>query len=177
MKVSQEIYSNQLYSKQPLTITDVVTRRYDEVHKQMFKRALSKYIKEVGYNEDDYKYLEITNSYYNIPSKVQIINKYPPYSREIVDLTPYWEDTVFTSRFSYKDIEELQYKNCEIIYKDYSKGVAKLKNKLTNQVTVVKLTDLPENLDNFGISESNEIDSKYQSTFSYKYNHKLFGQI
>ena len=169
-QISQEIYSNQLTSNKAMTVSDIATSRYDNVHKQMYTLALAKYKEEVNIDEDEYRFLEIPGTYYDSPSLVQVIYKKPPYNKSIVDLTPFWTPSVYTNRFSYKSTNEINYNNCEIIYKDFAKGTVKLRDKIYGYEYVVKLSDMPEYM-----SESDDMVNHYEDTFSYKYNNKIFG--
>lgn len=164
-----DIYSNQKNSKSVLTVSDISTRKYDKIHKEMFNRALSKYMSTYNLSIDDYKVIELYSSYYDSPSKVQLVDKTPPYKRQLIDLTPYWESTVFTNRYSYKNVDEYNIQNVVVIYKDYVNGIARLQDKLTNKIYTIKLTDLPNN-----IEVSDKIEN-YKTNFAYKYNHKIFG--
>ena len=164
-------FSSQINQRQPiLTVNEILNKKYDNVHVQMYNHALSEYFSYAGINSDDYRTVEIPASYYDTPSKVQLIEKTYPYKRKTVDLTPWWETYKFKESTSYVKLDDMTILTSEVKYRDYVRGIAEIESRMTGVKYKSKLKDIPEDMKDF--PDDNYIDK----TFGYKLQHKIYGE-
>ena len=164
-------FSSQTNQRQPiLTVNEILNKKYDNVHLQMYNHALSEYFSYTGINSDDYRTVEIPASYYDTPSKVQLIEKTYPYKRKTVDLTPWWETYKFKESTSYVKLDDMTILTSEVKYRDYVRGIAEIESRMTGVKYKSKLKDIPEDMKDF--PDDNSIDK----TFGYKLKHKIYGE-
>ena len=169
-------FSSQTLQKRPMmTVGEILDKKYDDIHDQMYHAALSAYF--AAYNPVDYDYsydykcIEIPAAYYDNASKVQVISKTYPYKRFTVDLSPYWGEYMFKDKASYTsiDTDEMTVKTAEIKYRDYVKGYAEMESRLTGVKYTVSLKDVPNDIREY------PDDKSMENTFAYLVNNKIYG--
>lgn len=164
-------YSSQTNQRQPiLSVDEVLNSKYDDVHHQMYVHALSKYFSYSGVDDNLYKTIEIPSSYYDTPSRVQLIEKSFPYKRKTIDLTPYWESYKFKESSSYVKLDDMTMATSEVKYRDYVRGIAELQSRMTGVKYRVKLKDVPENMNDY--PDENSISD----SFTYKVQNNIYGE-
>ena len=157
--------------KTDVTVMDVVKSKQDAIHSQMYEEALAQYVSYAGIIEDDYRFIELRASYWDEPSSVQVITKRYPYSRQTVSLSPWWNDYKFDGRMDLLEIDNDNTVNtAEVVYRDYVRGYAELRSRYTGRTFKVALKDVPEDVKEI------EDEKSMQHTFSYKVQHKVYGQ-
>lgn len=157
-------FSSQLNQKQPIvTVGEIIINKYDDIHKQMYTHALEKYFAYAGITPDEYRTLELPSSYYESPSRVQLIEKTFPYKRKVVDLTPFWEDYKFKESMSYLKIDDMTMLTAEVKYRDYVRDIAEVESRMTGKRYKVHLKDIPEGTKNY------PDDNSFEKTFTYQY--------
>jgi len=170
-------YNDMLYKSSPVRAADYISDKYNDIHRQLYQRAVDKLLKELNISKEDlkinYKLVEIKQDEYFKPSKVIIKNLSYPFTATTYDLDKYWDNYEFLEE--YKDlseywIDEESTKDAELIYIDYIKGKGKFKSKYTQKEFWVDFNYINENTrlnkDNFSLT----------NTFSYKLNNKIFGE-
>lgn len=166
-------YSIQTNQRTPdVTVSDVINNKQDDIHSQMYNSALSLYMSYAGLSDDDYRFVELRSSYFDDPSRVQVISKSYPYKRKTVDLTPWWGEYDFKDRMSYLKIDEddMTVKTAEIVYKNYVTGEAELYSRYSGKKFKVDMKDIPNDV--------KEIDDSLnmRHTFGYKVQKKIYGR-
>jgi hypothetical protein len=169
-------FSAQTLQKCPMmTVGEILDKKYDNIHYQMYQDALSAYF--AAYHSADYDYsydyrcIELPSAYYDNASKVQIISKTFPYKCFTVDLSPYWGDYMFKDKASYTciDADEMTVKTAEVKYRDYVKGYAEMESRITGAKYNVSLKDLPNDVREY------PDDKSMENTFAYLVNNKIYG--
>ena len=95
-----------------------------------------------------HKIIEIKNEEYWQPSHVQIINKLPPYKKNIIDLTKYWNMIQDNSNSNLSDLK-LTNENVldsEIVEINYVNGTAKINSRLNDLTYEIPFKYLDENV-------------------------------
>ena len=157
--------------KTDVTFTDVINSRQDDIHAQMYAKALKSWISYAGIDPDSYRMIEIKASYFDTPSKVDVMLKEYPYTRKIVDLSPFWDEYDFSSSMSYMKLDnDNSVETAEVIYKDYVRGYAVMHSRLTDATFKVSLKDLPEDAKEY------EDEKSFVHSFSYKVSNKIYGR-
>jgi hypothetical protein len=165
-------YSSQVNKRNNgVTVSDVITAKQDHAHNELFDVALAKYLSYSGLDESSYSFVELKGSYFDSPSRVQVISMEYPYTRTIVDLTPFWEDYCFDEKISYLKLDnEMTVETSEIIYRDYARGYAELRSKMTGRIYKVSLKDLDKSIPDV------EDEISMPHTFGYKLKNRIYGQ-
>lgn len=158
------------YEKPKITVSDILTKRQDNIHKQMYMTAVDKYMAYHGYDKDDYRVIEIPASYFDEPSYVSIVKKKYPYTRITDTLAPFWGEYVFNDDISELKMDnELTVDTLELKYVDYVSGTATVHSRYSGRTLKIPLKDLPDD-----IALSDEI-GEYKRTFTHKVNEKIYG--
>lgn len=164
-------FSSQINQKQPMmTVHEMLNKKYDDIHHQMYEHALSAYFSYAKISPDNYRTIEIpVTSYYDSPTKVQIISKEYPYKRQVVDLTPFWEAYKFKDNISYLKLDDMTVLTSEIKYRDYVRGIAEMESRMTGVKYKTSLNKVPDYVKDF------PDEHPIEQTFSYKLQNKIYG--
>ena len=158
------------YEKPKITVSDILTKRQDNIHKQMYLSAVDKYMSYHGYDKNDYRVIEIPAAYFDEPSYISITKKKYPYTRITDTLAPFWGEYMFNDDISELKVDnELTIDTLELKYIDYVTGVATVHSRYSGRTLKIPLKDLPNN-----IALSDEM-REYERTFMYKVNNKIYG--
>lgn len=165
-------YTSQIsYRKPNITVSDILDKRQDIIHKQMYETALDKYMSYHGYDKDNYRVVEIPASYFDSPSRINIISKAFPYEHRIDSLEQFWGDYKFKERMSGMKLDnDLTIESAEVKYIDYVSGMATLHSRYSGRTFKVPIKDLPND-----VKESDEVQD-ITCTFTYKVQNKVYGQ-
>jgi hypothetical protein len=157
--------------KSIITVSEVISKKYDDIHNQLYERALSSYMDANNMNSTYYRTIEIKSSYYNEPSSVKIIERTPPYKTTIVDLTEYWSDYIYSNTLSYLKIDDdITTQTAEVKYKDYVRGTAEMESRLTGVKYKTDINKLPLDVKEY------PDDHAMSTTFGYKVQNKIYGK-
>ena len=122
-------YTNQILNN--IGVDDVLNSKEENIHRELFNNALSKFKLENKYSDEDYIFTEYrTSKDYLQPSKVIVISKISPYTKHSFDLTKYWDNYKFNKNYERIDNEE---ENLEIVDLFYSSAKALIRNKYTGE--------------------------------------------
>lgn len=127
-------YNNLMYDNGPVKFNDYILNKYNIIHEELFNTALSKLCKDINIDykhiNDNYRVIEIKNSEFYLSSSIILISKTFPFKKETYNLEKYWPEYIF-NKYTYNDIlfNNEKYKNLEIIYIDYVKGLIKLQSR------------------------------------------------
>lgn len=175
-------YDDLLYKSGPIQVNDFLSDKCNDIHKQLYIRALDKFIEEyINLNnleisiEDfkkNYKFIEIKKDEYFKPSKVLIKDTNPPFSileGKAIDLSKYWDKYEFNT--NYKDLSEILFdedsiKDAELIYIDYVKGKGKFRSKFTDKRFWVDFKYINDN------TKIDKDSFSLENTFTYKLRNK-----
>jgi hypothetical protein len=140
----------------------------DEVHKQLYDRALAKMIEDKGYDIDAYRFTEFPVSYYDAPSYVVVTYIRKPHSAEKVWLKEYWDNNYFApdniSPLSYTFIEdESERSTLELQSVDYVRGIAKVHSRYSGKTAFVDMKFID---DDFPKSEDFSIDNTFTKQYA-----------
>ncbi len=168
---SLKTYSSQTAQHQPMvTVGEMLSGKYDDIHKQLYSAALDRYVSYTGIDKDSYRFVEVPASYYDTPGKVQVVSKEYPYKRTTVDLTDYWEPYMFKDGCSYLAIDEMTVASAEVKYRDYVRGYAEMESRITGYQYTAALKDVPVTAKEY--PDENSVSN----TFGYKVLNKIYGQ-
>ena len=122
-------YTNQILNN--VGVYDVLSSKEENIHKELFNNALSKFKLENNYSDKEYSFVEhrVSNDYLQ-PSKVVVIGKMFPYKRTSFDLSKYWDNYKFNKKYERIDNED---ESLEIIEMLYASGKALIRNKYTGE--------------------------------------------
>lgn len=122
-------YTNQILNN--IGVDDVLNSKEENIHRELFNNALSKFKLENKYSDKEYIFTEYrTSKDYLQPSKVIVISKIFPYTKRSFDLTKYWDNYKFNKNYERIDNEE---ENLEIVDMFYSSAKALIRNKYTGE--------------------------------------------
>lgn len=122
-------YTNQILNN--IGVDDVLNSKEENIHRELFNNALSKFKLENKYSDKEYIFTEYrTSKDYLQPSKVVVISKKSPYTKRSFDLTKYWDNYKFNKNYERIDNEE---ENLEIVDMFYSSAKALIRNKYTGE--------------------------------------------
>ena len=153
-----------------ISVKDIVTNKYIEIHKELFNTALIKYIQDVYSNidiDDFFNNHIITESNftkYCSPSSAIIKNNEFPFETIEVDLSKYWGEYVFNKKED-KSINidpNNNYAISEINYIDY------MRNKITkiNRYTGIQYrVSLDNETGNTPLSDSASISNTFTNLY------------
>lgn len=176
-------YDDLLYKSGPIQVNDFLNDKYDDIHKQLYNRALNKFIEEyiqtnnldisIENFKKNYKFIEIKKDEYFKPSKVLIKSVKVPFGileGKAIDLSKYWDKYEFNTNF--KDLSEILFdedsiKDAELIYIDYVKGKGKFKSKFTEKSFWVDFKFINNN------TKINKDSFSLENTFTYKFRNKI----
>lgn len=165
-------FSSQVQQKRPMiTVGEMLDKKYDDIHYQLYQTALSAYLSAYNLSFDTYRCIEIPSAYYNTPSKVEMICKEFPYKRYTVDLTPYWGQYMFNDKASYLavDVDDMTVNTAELKYCDYVNGRVEMESRITGVKYVTSLKDIPNDVKEY------PDDKSILNTFAYLVNNKIYG--
>ena len=135
----------------------LITSTNDNLKSIMLRNLLDDFL-------STHRIVEIQNEEYYKASKIIIYNKYFPFNKRIVDLTPYWNNYQFYNNKNIEDIkvtEENKY-DSYITDIDYIHGKVKMYSKIN---------DMSYDVDFDYVKNNTEIDdSILRNTFTYKLN-------
>lgn len=157
-----------------MTFNDYITDKYNDVHTELFNRALDRYIEEKNINKSEYKFIELKAKNYYEPSVVCIKKLSYPYNVEQVSLAKYWDNYQYTN--DNKEInnefleEELNPERLEIININYVTNKVTLKDKNTQKTFIKDLSFINDDM------SFNEKEITLVDTFGYKLNNKIYGK-
>ena len=122
-------YTNQILNN--VGVYDVLSSKEENIHKELFNNALSKFKLKHNYSDTEYSFVEhrVSNDYLQ-PSKVVVIGKMFPYKRTSFDLSEYWDNYKFNKKYERIDNED---ESLEIIEMLYTSGKALIRNKYTGE--------------------------------------------
>lgn len=159
-------YNNLMTSDGMLSdINSVVEEKNEYIHKEAYEYAKKKFI-EANEKYKDYKFIEIRNIDWRVPSKCIVVEKKWPFTKKRIDLSKYWpkqyvnKDNETWTNLKIND-DDIIY-NYEIVYIDYVKGKVKVRSKLTQDEQWINFTEISKD-----IEVSDEISM--QDTFIEKY--------
>lgn len=122
-------YTNQILNN--VGVSDVLSSKEENIHKELFNNALSKFKLEHNYSDKEYSFVEYRESNdYLKPSTVIVIAKMFPYKRTSFDLSKYWDNYKFNKKYEEINNED---KSLEIIEMLYTSGKALVRNKYTGE--------------------------------------------
>lgn len=122
-------YTNQILNN--VGVYDVLSSKEENIHKELFNNALSKFKLEHNYSDKEYSFVEyrVSKNYLD-PSKVVVIGKIYPFERKCFDLVEYWDKYEFNKKYERIDNED---ESLEIIEMLYTSGEALVRNKYTGE--------------------------------------------
>lgn len=170
-------YDDLTYKSGPVRVSDYISDKYDNIHKQLYNHAIKKLIKKLNISEEElkinYRLIEIKNIEYYKPSKVIIKKLSYPFEIKKYSLDEYWDNYEFIEEN--KDLEQYWFdedsiKDAELIYIDYIKGKGKFRSKFTQKEFWVDFKFINEN------TRISLEDLSLSNTFSYKLNNKIYGK-
>ena len=122
-------YTNQILNNNG--VSDVLSSKEENIHKELFNNALSKFKLEHNYSDKEYSFVEYRESNEYLKRKTRIvIAKMFPYKRTSFDLSKYWDNYKFNKKYEEIDNED---KSLEIIEMIYTSGKALVRNKYTGE--------------------------------------------
>ena len=123
-------YTNQILND--VGVYDVLISKEENIHKELFNNALSKFKEEhKEYSDEKYFFIEYrTSNDYLEPSKIVVIEKIFPYKRQTFDLKEYWDDYKFNKKYERIDNEDESLEKIEMLY---TSGKALVRNKYTGE--------------------------------------------
>ena len=152
------------------TISDVMSSSRDDIHRQLYVRALSAFLAKTPIDTIANRIVELPSQEYDMPSKIKVISRHRPYKAQVFDLSAFWDanyykPSVMPSQLS----DEMTKSTLEVIAKDYIKGTAKLRSRLTGEIMTMQLKD---------VSEDTPLgpELSLEDTFTYKIQNKIFGR-
>lgn len=122
-------YTNQILNN--VGVYDVLSSKEENIHKELFNNALSKFKLEHNYSDKEYSFVEyrVSKNYLD-HSKVVVIGKTYPFKRKCFDLKEYWDKYEFNKKYERIDNED---ESLEIIEMLYTSGEALVRNKYTGE--------------------------------------------
>lgn len=139
-----ERYDHQQTDIGPLSVNDIVSDKYNVIHKRLYNNALEKYLavlaekKETTVEEirNGYKMIEIKGSEWHKPSTVKLIQKKYPHEMISKNLSDYWEHYQYDN--DSKDIKDLPIDedskmDAKIIFYDFVNARVKMKSNYTSK--------------------------------------------
>lgn len=135
----------------------LITSTNDNLKSIMLRNLLDDFL-------STHRIVEIQNEEYYKASKIIIYNKYFPFNKRIVDLTPYWNNYQFYDNKNIEDIKvtEENKNDSYITDIDYIHGKVKMYSKIN---------DMSYDVDFDYVKNNTEIDdSILRNTFTYKLN-------
>lgn len=135
----------------------LITSTNDNLKSIMLRNLLDDFL-------STHRIVEIQNEEYYKASKIIIYNKYFPFNKRIVDLTPYWNNYQFYNNKNIEDIKvtEENKNDSYITDIDYIHGKVKMYSKIN---------DMSYDVDFDYVKNNTEIDdSILRNTFTYKLN-------
>ena len=131
-------YNNQILND--VGVYDVLISKEENIHKELFNNALSKFKEEhKEYSDEKYLFIEYrTSNDYFEQSKIVVIEKIFPYKRQTFDLgesddlgkLKYWDDYKFNKKYEKIDNEDESLEKIEMLY---TSGKALVRNKYTGE--------------------------------------------
>ena len=135
----------------------LITSTNDNLKSIMLRNLLDDFL-------STHRIVEIQNEEYYKASKIIIYNKYFPFNKRIIDLTPYWNNYQFYNNKNIEDIKvtEENKNDSYITDIDYIHGKVKMYSKIN---------DMSYDVDFDYVKNNTEIDdSILRNTFTYKLN-------
>lgn len=177
-------YNDMFYKSGPVRAFDYVSDKYNDIHRQIYNKALKQLINTelVGENKlvetleelnKNYTFIELKKDEYYLPSRVIVKKTTAPFNSKIYDLTEYWDDYEFKEEF--KDlseywIDEDSVRDAELIYIDYINGKGKFRSKYTQKEFWVDFKFINND------TRISKDDFSLANTFTYKLNNKIYGK-
>jgi hypothetical protein len=135
-------YDDMVYDSRLTKFSELTSNKYNNVHKQLYNDALCKYLSENNIDKSKFflenKVIEQKGDEYWMPSKIIVISKTYDngYSKQVIDLAPYWNHTQDNAEYDYNDIKihKSDYNDSEIIYIDYVAGTVAMRSKTTGDI-------------------------------------------
>lgn len=139
-------YNKTEYYNGPASVSEVVSNKYDIIHKNLFNDALESYYyaNQEKYSDaptfekflENFKIIELKSEDYNEPSFVLISTKKFPFKQEKINLAEYWNPYQFGE--SNKDVDNLMVDedtliDAKLIYINYANGKCKFRSKFTGK--------------------------------------------
>lgn len=158
-------YDELMYNSGPVSISDYMSDKYNDVHDQIYAKALAAYIEESAMDESEYRFIEVKPTEFWKPSSVMVIMKKKPFSKKLVDLTPYWEDYKFDNKYDFKCIKidkDENLTNSMVVEIDYLRGKVKMYNKVADMYFYVGFDRVDKN------TELSDDDLLLTDTFTYE---------
>lgn len=139
MEKLQRDYTTIFCGHGPVTVTDVVNEKLNNIHKKLYNNALNKFLKYNNISRLEYNIIEIKPEEYDEPSNIIIKSKKPPFklykNLKSHSLKEYWNTEYIESiqkdiSLLMLDLEEVH--DLKIIYIDYVKGKCKMRSEQLN---------------------------------------------
>lgn len=139
-------YNKTEYYNGPASVSEVVSNKYDIIHKNLFNDALESYYyaNQEKYSDaptfekflENFKIIELKSENYNAPSSVLISTKKFPFKQEKINLAEYWNPYQFVE--SNKDLDSLMVDkdtlvDARLVYINYVSGKCKFRSKITGK--------------------------------------------
>lgn len=149
MDIHNKSYNNQLDSIIPISFSEYMNDKLNNIHNTLYNNALLKWFNEQWKNSgstksfndwkkqylNEHKLIELKNNDYYKPSDIIIYQLIYPYKKEKINLKAYWDNMYLNDPqldISNIIMDDDTLKYSEIIYIDYVNGRCKLKSKLTH---------------------------------------------
>ena len=171
-------YNKLEYNSSKTKFKDFVSNKYDNIHIELYAEALNEYLKSINADNDEYinthEFIEIKDNEFWKSSKVMIRNLEYPFETQTIDLSSYWNNYEYLSKFKeFEDIylDEDNVKDAfEVIYIDYVNGKVKFRNKNTGLEIWKDLNYINKD------TKYNDDLMSLKNTFSYKLQNKIYGE-
>ena len=163
---------NQMSHK--MTFQDYTNDKYNEVHTELFNRALDRYIVENNIDKNEYKFIEFKSKNYYEPSVVCIKRLTYPYDTKKVSLEKYWDKYQFNN--DNKEInndfleDKVNPEMLEIVNINYVTNKVTLLDKNTEKRYIKDISFINDKM------SFNKDELSLENTFGYKINNKIYGK-
>ena len=138
-------YDDMVYDSRLTKFSELTSDKYNNVHRELYDDALCKYLSENNIDKETFflenKIIEQKADEYWMPSKVIVMSRTynNGYSKYVIDLAPYWNDTQAYKEYDHTEIKtsNSKYNDNEIIYINYVSGEVTLKSRSTGEIQYV----------------------------------------
>lgn len=155
-------YNKMMYNSGPITVSEFISDIPNEIHQQIYNKALSDFLEEnPKYNDTNIKIIEIKGKEYWEPSKIRIIDySTKPYKYSTISLQQWWNN-----QYNYKEETNIDpmigSNNDQVDFLNYVQGKATMYDRYENKKYKVDFKNIGKD------TEITEDYNVYSRTFEY----------